>query len=68
MEGRREGGRKANITRIFLVFAEDLLFLYPWARDCREFKFPRENPRGARENPLQTGLPEYFVPRLLAQV
>ena len=44
MEGRREGGRKANITRIFLVFAEDLLFLYPLAQDCRELNSPGRIP------------------------
>lgn len=44
MEGRREGGRKGNITRIFLVFAEDLLFLYPWAQDCRELNSPGRIP------------------------
>lgn len=68
MEGRREGGRKANITRIFLVFAEDLLFLYPWAQDCRELNSPGRIPAVPGKNPLQTGLPEYFCPRLLDQV
>lgn len=40
--GRR--ARERNITRIFLDFAEDLLFLHPWAQDCRELNSPGRIP------------------------
>lgn len=45
-EGRRVGGRTVgrNITQIFLDFAEDLLFLHPWAQDCRELNSPGRSP------------------------
>lgn len=36
--------RQRNITQIFLDFAEDLLFLYPWAQDCRELNSPGRIP------------------------
>lgn len=41
MEAR---AREKNITRIFLAFAEDLLFLHPWAQDCRELNSPGRIP------------------------
>lgn len=50
MERRREGGkvggraRERNITQIFLDFAGDLLFLHPWAQDCRELNSPGRIP------------------------
>lgn len=36
MEGRREGGRKANITRIFLSLLRICYFYILGLRDCRE--------------------------------
>lgn len=45
-ERGKVGGRarERNITQIFLDFAEDLLFLHPWAQDCRELNSPGRIP------------------------
>lgn len=40
----RKRARERNITQIFLDFAEDLLFLHPWAQSCRELNPPGRIP------------------------
>lgn len=63
-KGRWEGGHE---KQIFLDFAVDLLFLHPWAKDCRELNSLERNPV-VPEKPVATHLPEYFCSPLPNQV
>lgn len=63
-KGRWEGEQE---KQIFLDFAVDLLFLHPWAKDCRELNSLGRNPV-VPEKPVATHLPEYFCSPLPNQV
>lgn len=71
MERKREGGRKGkgekHHTDIFRLRWRSVIFTSLGA-GLQGVKFSWENPHGARENPLQNGLPEYFCPWLSDQL
>lgn len=68
MERKREGARGARgrgtSHRLFLDFAEDLLFLHPWAQGCRELNPPGRIPMVPGKTRCRLVWQNYFCPRL----
>lgn len=63
--GEKEGGCEGEEHHkdIFRLCSGSVIFTSLGA-GLQGVKSPWENPHGARDNPLQTGLAEYFCPRL----